>query len=373
MFRTIRFRLAAWYTGVITLTVVLFSFVIYVYLFQTLSASLDESLTSEMKWIGSRFEKQATRGETDDAVREDIREHAAFYPIKEYIEIWRPSGAMMYHRNLYDDTLVHYIAIPQDSNVTIQTVKNFRDYEIRLTMQKTSQAFMLLAMPTESVGTPIDHLLRIFIWLGPLLLVIAIGGGTYLANKSFAKVNKVIETAKHITAENLDERIPAHNVRDEIGGLVATFNEMISRLDVSFRHTQQFSADASHELRTPVSVMRTQLEAALSTKVSLSELKTIAANCLDETIRMTSIIENLLLLARADAGKDVISREPVDLDKLVRETYDESVIIASPKGINVTLTQAEPARMLGDEQRLRQMLLNLIDNAIKHNHVNGKI
>ena len=99
----------------------------------------------------------------------------------------------------------------------------------------------------------------------------------------------------------------------------------------------------------------------------------IAANCLDETIRMSSIIGNLLLLAHADAGQDAMKREPVNLKDLVQETYAESTVIASEKSISVTLTNTEDAVILGDAERLRQMLLNLIDNAVKYNRINGKI
>ena len=240
-------------------------------------------------------------------------------------------------------------------------------------MQKTPAVTVFLAMPTESATAPVSYLLRVFVWLGPLLVVVAIGGGTYLAKKSLANVNQVIETAKRITADRLNERIPEHKVPDEIGKLISTFNDMISRLDFSFEQMKQFSADASHELRTPLSVMRTQLETALGSNVTLSQLKKIVANCLDETIRMTNIVENLLLLAKADVGQNTIKSEPVDLRLLVRQTYDESVILASQKSITVTLKELEDATVLGDSQRLRQMLLNLIDNAIKYSNIRGRI
>ncbi|MBI3766345.1 MAG: ATP-binding protein [Ignavibacteriales bacterium] len=136
---------------------------------------------------------------------------------------------------------------------------------------------------------------------------------------------------------------------------------------------KQFSADASHELRTPLTVMRSQLETALNSKITHLELKKIIANCLDETLRMSAIIENLLLLAKGDTGQDHLKQEKVDLGKLIRETYDESVIIASQKSITVTLDSPPHVIVSGDEQRLHQMLLNLIDNAVKYGRDRGTI
>ncbi|MBI3363968.1 MAG: HAMP domain-containing protein [Ignavibacteriae bacterium] len=373
MFRSIRFRLAFWYTTAFALTFALISGVIYEYVSRTLSDRLDESIMNEIRWVAARYEKQFTRTESDQAVRDDIFEHASFYPIKEYVEIWDNTGQRFYGSpNLAGDTLSTYIDIAHPPS-QIVTITKFRDHHIRLVVQQSMHATILLSMPMESVTTPISQLLRIFIWIGPIVIVVAAAGGMYLAKQSFAKINQVIRTAERITADRLHDRIPEHDTKDEIGRIISTFNEMISRLDVSFGQMKQFSADASHELRTPLSVIRTQLEMALNSGISQAEMKEIIANCLDEALHMSSIIENLLLLAKGDAGQNILRREPVDLKALMHQMYDESVLISSSKQITVTLKDPAPATIIGDEQRLRQMLLNLIDNAIKYNRVRWKI
>jgi len=375
MFRSIRFRLTLWYAAVVALTFVFASGAIYEYVGRTLSTSLDQAITNEVKWIVARLEKGHTRSEAEHVVKEDIFEHASYYPIKEYIEIWDLAGALIYQSpNLAAvDTLAIYFSLPTGQSWGLTTITKFRTHNIRLAVSKTPEGTVYLAMPTESITAPLDQLVRVFALLGPVIIVIAIAGGTYLAKKSFVKINQVIETAKRITADRLYDRIPEHTAKDEIGEIISTFNDMISRLDVSFRQMKQFSADASHELRTPLSVMRTQLETALGSKATMSVLKKTIANCLDETLRMSGIIENLLLLAKGDSGQELIVKEPLDLRKLLSEAYDECVIIASQKSIKVTLKQPDEAMILGDGQRLRQMLLNLIDNAVKYNHENGKI
>ncbi len=373
MFRSIRFRLALWYTFVIALTFLLFSFVIYQYLEQTLSFELDRSVTSELRWVAARMEKRNLRKETADVVREDIFEHAAYYPRKEYIEVWDSNGTLFYQSaNLTGDMLAGYSTMDADT-LQLWTIRNFRDHEIRLALEKSFAATVYLAMPTGVTTAPLNYLLQIFAWLGPILVVIAFVGGTYLAKKSFAKVNQIIETAKRISADRLYDRIPEHTVPDEIGNLTATFNAMIARLDNSFEQMKQFSADASHELRTPLTVMRTQLENALDNKTNITQQREIAAHCLDECIHMSNIVESLLLLAKADAGQQLIKMAPCDLKAIVRQIYEECVILASQKSITVTLKNLDEAAVSGDIQRIRQMLLNLIDNAIKYSNVNGKI
>jgi two-component system OmpR family sensor kinase len=374
MFRSIRFRLAFSYTVLVALTFLLISWAIYQYIGSSLAATLDQSIYRELDWTLARYERGRTRPEAEELTREDLFEHASYFPWKEYAEVWSDSATLFYGSpNLGDDTLARYAAMPAEGRDTMQTVAKFRGYDIRLLSRRRQGAIFLVAMPTEPVVEPLRQLLRAFEWLGPVVIVVAIGMGSFLAKRSFSKINEVVETANMITADRLHDRIPDHNAKDEIGRIVTTFNEMISRLDASFRQMKQFSADASHELRTPLSVMRTQLETALTSSAGADELKSIAANCLDEAMRMSTIIDNLLLLARADAGQELVRHEPVDLQKLVRETYDECVLLASPKSIKVTLRESQPVTILGDELRLRQMLLNLIDNAIRYNRMSGTI
>lgn len=375
MFRSIRFRIALWYTILVALTFVLVAWVIYEYVNRTLTHSLDQSIINEVKWVSARMEKRLTRIESDDMIREDIFEHAAFFPLKEYIEIWDANGRIFYHSpNLgVEDTLKHHLELTGSWNSALATTSTFRKHEIRIAVERTPNAIVYLGMPTESITTAVNQLLRIFAWLFPVIILSAVVIGSYLARKSFSKVNRVVDTAKRITADRLYDRIPEHDTNDEIGEIISTFNAMISRLDVSFSQMRQFSADASHELRTPLTVIRSQLETALNSKISPAELKKIIANCLDESLRMSDIIESLLLLAKADAGQDVIRRDPVNLKTLINQTYEESIIIASQKEIIVMLDEPADVTIMGDAQRLRQMLLNLIDNAVKYNRVKGSI
>ncbi len=373
MFRTLRVRLALWFTVVFAMTSGVVAWVVYEYVERTLADRLDQSLQSEMIWIVSRFDRTLAVGEPIREATDDIFEHASQAPFKEYIEIWRPVDSLAYRSpNLGPDTLRVFLLEGDVLGVPV-TVTKFRQHDIRMLVHRDNDRMILIAMPTEIVTAPANELFRILFWLGPIVILVAAIGGVYVARRSLATLNRIVDAARRITADRLHERIPPHNVEDEIGAMVLTFNEMISRLEKSFERMKEFSADASHELRTPLSVLRSQLESALRSDIPADELRTVIADCLDETLHMSAIVEDLFLLSKGDSGTSPLKREPVSLRTLLQDMHEESTILASAKRIAVTLTAPEDVMILGDLQRLRQMMLNMIDNAIKYNRVEGEI
>jgi heavy metal sensor kinase len=367
MFRSIRARLTLWYTIIVAAIFVFIAVATYRYASATLYENLDLSLVNESKWIASRLDRQKPE-EPDEVVINDIREHSAYYPTKEYVEVWAAGGTLFCRSsNIGRDSLIKYVPLTPDSELSWTTAGTFPVLpSLRLLVRKSAGATIIVGVPVESVEQTLRELVRVMAWMGPIVVLLAFGGGLFLAKKSLSKVNQVTEIARKISADRLSARLPSHEVDDEIGRLIETFNGMIVRLDSSFEQMKQFSTDASHELRTPLTVLRTQLETALSSRMSPSEIKKIVARCLDEAIRMGSILENLSLLGRGDAGQASIKRERVRLDDLLMDTYEESVILASQKSIEVKIENTANVMIWGDKQRLRQMILNLVDNAIKY-------
>lgn len=367
MFRSIRARLTLWYTFIVAVIFVFIAVATYRYVSATLYDNLDLSLDNEAKWIASRLDRQKPE-ESDVVVINEIREHSAYYPMKEYVEVWT-TGGMLFCRssNIGTDSLIKHVSVAGDQEPAWTTVNTFAILPpLRMFVKKNAGASIIVGVPVESVEQTLEQLVRVMAWMGPIVVLLAFVGGLFLAKKSLSKVNQITEIARKISADRLSARIPSHDVDDELGRLIETFNGMIVRLDSSFEQMRQFSTDASHELRTPLTVLRTQLETALSTRMSPTEIKKIVARCLDEAIRMGSILENLSLLGRGDAGQASIKRERVRLDNLLEETYEESIILASQKSIEVKIENTANVMIWGDKQRLRQMILNLVDNAIKY-------
>jgi heavy metal sensor kinase len=208
----------------------------------------------------------------------------------------------------------------------------------------------------------------------PIALLLGSYGGLYLANQALRPVDRITRGAEQIAAGDLSERVPVPGTTDEIGRLATTFNHMISRLEAAFERQKQFTSDASHELRTPLAVMRGDIEITLRRERSAEEYKRVLTSNLEEIVRLSRLVEDLLTLARADAGRVELRREPVDLDELCRKMVEYISPLAHQQ--EQTLSYDGPERAVtvnADFVRIKQLLLNLLDNAIKYTDSHGRI
>jgi heavy metal sensor kinase len=208
---------------------------------------------------------------------------------------------------------------------------------------------------------------------GPLTLAIALAGGWFLAGRALQPVEAITEAARRIAAGDLTQRLVVSRSTDEIGRLATTFNEMIARLETSFRQVQQFSADASHELRTPLTVMKGESELALRRPRSPEEYRLVLESNLEEIDRMARIVEDLLFLSRADLGEVSMEHQPVRLDGLVEDIQRQAAVLGQEQGIEVLIENIQPATVLGDELRLRELVLNIVENAVRYSRAGGQV
>lgn len=207
----------------------------------------------------------------------------------------------------------------------------------------------------------------------PLALACLAGGARWLYGKALKPVDDIVDAAEHITAERLDQRLPVTGNHDEIGHLTAVLNRMIDRLQRSFEQARRFSADASHELKTPLTIIRGELEIALRSGELPHAVERTMLDLLDETGRLVHIVEGLLLLSQADAGKFPVGAETIALTELIEELAEDIEILGDRLEIGVALELERSVRVKGSPQFLRQLVLNLFDNAIKYNRQSGMI
>ncbi len=207
----------------------------------------------------------------------------------------------------------------------------------------------------------------------PLLLGTVAGGGWWLAQRALAPIRAITAATEQITVERLTQRLPTLWSRDEIGKLSEVLNAMFDRLEASFRQAMRFSADASHELKTPLSVLRVSIEDLLqSPTLGEADQRALSA-MLEQTRHLSSITESLLLLARADAGRLKLDCTEVDLRELITACADDATIIAEVRQISLHLSLPDSLRACVESGRLTQILLNLLDNAVKFNHERGTV
>jgi heavy metal sensor kinase len=224
---------------------------------------------------------------------------------------------------------------------------------------------------------PAEHALgeagEMIFQVGLPAVVLGLLGGWWLTRRALAPMTKLTDAVEKIHEKNLGEKIPRTNNGDELDRLTEVFNAMTARLENSFQRIREFTLHASHELKTPLTILCGEIETALRAEsLSQSERERLLSQ-LDEVRRLSKIVDGLTLLAKADAGQIALKLEPLRLDELVRDNFADAQILAEPHGIQVELTDCEEISVRGDRHRLRQLLLNLADNAVKYNQPKGSV
>ncbi|MEO6589947.1 MAG: ATP-binding protein, partial [Pyrinomonadaceae bacterium] len=258
-------------------------------------------------------------------------------------------------------------------DLTTNDGKNFRVHVE--TIEIYSKNFRLLIFYSlENNLNFLQNLQIIFIVVVPLTLLLAAIGGYFLARKSLAPVTEMSRVASNISAKNLHERLPVKNEKDELGTLAATFNLLLERLENSFERQRRFMADASHELRTPLAIVRGESEVSLSKDNRQTEdYRESLAVVRDESVRLTKIVEDLFTLARADSGQFQIRAAEIYLDEILTDSARSVRVLAERKNVSLELKELPEMFLHGDEQLLRRLFLNLLDNAVKYNRDGGKV
>ncbi len=400
--QSIRVKLTVWYTLLLLSTMLLFGGISYYITKQTLSDNLDISLRNDVRWIreliqpkasqvkpskrsidavlGRKAQRQPrmnpapedTTGEEADEIWNEVFRHTLQSRKKTYIQISDRRGEILHRSyNLGLDSLGVRDTIPL--NQTITTTGWLNGEPIRIAASRDRNFIFYVGYPVAELNDLLESLYIIFLILLPIALAVSIIGGLALAHKSLQPVDEITRRAHRITAENLDQTLPIRPVNDEISRLSSTFNDMFERLRDSFARVRQFSGDASHELRTPLTIMRGEIELALRSTKTPEEYRRVLQSSLEEILRMTAIIDNLLMLAKADQGVYQAEFSEVDLRLLAEELLEDGEALAERKRIRVTLKKAVPITIVGDRVRLRQLFLNLLDNAIKYTPDGGSV
>ena len=227
--------------------------------------------------------------------------------------------------------------------------------------------------PDDSDESDLGEIFRIIFWCGVPATLLALGGGWWMMRRALAPVAALTQAAEHVNEHNLGDRLPRTGNGDELDRLTEVFNAMTARLAGSFQRIREFTLHASHELKTPLTVIHGELETALQDAALPAAHRERLESELDEVQRLTKIVDGLTLLTKADAGQIALAREPVRLDELVREAHADAQSLARPRDVQVELKVCDEATVTGDRHRLRQLLLNLTDNAIKYNVPNGTV
>ena len=216
-------------------------------------------------------------------------------------------------------------------------------------------------------------LFALLLLLLPLVFLAAGVLGAVLASLALKPIRAIAEDIKKVTDKNLKLRVAVPKNRDEIAGLAVAFNEMIEKLEKAFALQQQFTQDISHELKTPLTIMRGEIEVALKKKRNSSEYVEILNTGREEIKKMALIVEDILMLARMEAKEINLEKKPVDLYALVSRVIKNFKVLAEAKKITLTFSGKARAVVAGDELQLQRLFSNLLDNAIKYTEKGGQV
>jgi heavy metal sensor kinase len=377
---TLRMRSALWTAGLLFFALAVFSAFVYFSMSRALHSALDDSLQEIASQVESTIDVHGHRIQVGEDFTDLISEPEIMGQLNNglTIQIQNTQGQNISSFGPYRAVAVEadVMALLQNGQTSLETVTDqthpdhVRFYSIPVMDRETWAGVIRVAQNLSGVQRELDQLL-LALGIGvPLLTVLAGFGGYYIAYQAVKPVDQIIRTARLISVEDLSARLHYAKTDDEVGRLETTLNEMLDRLDQSFRREHQFIADASHELRTPITAMQTILSATLEKERSASDYQQAMLDLRKVTSRIQNMIQNLLFLADSPQRKPAALAR-LDLSVLLGDVVESMQPLADARQLSLRCTVAEGLVMMGDEDGLIRLFFNLIDNAIKYTQIGG--
>ena len=341
--------------------------------------TVDSQLSQRTENI-EQFLKQHYSGRSL-TVPQALAESSGLQPADELYQVMEASGAWV-----YQTASMRRLEIPADPQSSRRHHRDRGHYttisrkhsDVRVLSAKVEVDGSTLLVQTATLVSPLYEVLsrfRVSAWIGlPFVLLLAGVGGYWLSGRAMKPVRDLVQAAQGISEQNLSQRLDLPAAHDELRELGETLNNMLARLDAAFTRIVRFTSDASHELRTPIAVIRTTAEVLLQRERTVAEYEEMVQQMLVEAEFTTDLIENLLTLARADSPSSALALAPIDARALVGELAPGSQVLATQRGLSWScVVGSEPTMILGERQHLRRLLLILIDNALRYTPRGGSV
>ncbi len=373
---SIHFRLTVWYAGVLAGVLVLFSIAIYAGVDRFLKRNLHDSVAKDAQEVGSIVREYANERD-ESAIGREVGEHFSPENADRAIRVLDQNGRQVYLSGP-GKMLPPWPGAPAGDQAYDTTYPSagapgalVRTQEVLADSGK--KYFVQVAASQAYNDDILRDLLGVLAVALLLATAIAVTGGFFLIRSSLRPLDSMAVRAQKITSRSLYERMPLSNTGDELQQLSISLNRMIERLEEAFHHISRFSADASHELRTPLTIMRGELEAAVQNSKIDPEAREALGTVLEETVRLSKIVDQLLAMSRLDAGEAFLEMSRFDFSELVRTTVEYMRLLADEKKLSLKVEAMEAVYVEGDQSRLQQVVVNLLDNAIKYTPEGGSV
>lgn len=368
----IRARLTVLYLVVLAVSFSVFVCISDVGFRRSIEDTANDASSANLQSIQRLLARSALKGEVK--VQKELAELASWWPSGVLFEVADENQNWVFRSAQFLQAGSPLPAV-RGGEITFFTT-NLNHIQYRIASQRVEAGGEIFeihaAVPTEPFDRALDNFRAIERGTLPLLIVVALLLGYWLSGRSLAPVTGIIETAERIGVQNLSRRLEVPRARDELQRLTETLNAMLQRIESSFKRITQFTADASHDLRTPVSVIRTIAEVTLRRPRTENQYTEALSTILRTSIETTSLLDNLLTLARADAGTTGMELHLIDLDAHVRKAQERAELLATGKSLDITLnTPGTPVWVKADSIAIDRLLLILLDNAVKYTPAGG--
>ena len=379
--RSLRFQLVVWYAVLLTAGTGLLGVGTYFVMARSLMGALGETQTRRARQIGQLLGEAIASGHAA-RVGEEIEARYAPGQNNRLVRITKEGGALLYRSEAPRDLAFAPAVVPMPAwprgEETVRETPLPAGGTVLIAARVVlapdgTRCLVEAGAPTDDVQANLNR------WIGVLVAMLlpvnlsALGGGWWLVKRALSPVDKITASAERITTHNLSDRLPVPPTGDEIERLSLAVNRMIERLEHSFQHSRRFVADASHELRTPLTVLRGELEGLLGEPGLAPEWRDRLGSALEEVERLGNIVAGLFAISRLDAGEAAAEWVKFDLAQLAASTADQMTLLAEDKKITLTCNGVLGVWMEGDRARIKQVVVNLLDNAIKYTPQGGAV
>jgi len=360
---TLRARVTLWSVGVVTIALTLFAAGAAWSLRQELIENLDKDIKTEAHDFFIALKQQPV----DWRDRRSVE--ALFDQSKRlrYIEIRNDGGHVLYRSPELEKGPAFLIPRMPKQNIA------WKGRALRFGVFHQDGIVLGIGSETKEITETFAQLLLAYVVVLPMVIVAVGFGAWWIARRAVAPVEAIAAQAETISVSDLHQRLPASSSQDEIAHLTSVLNGMFDRLQRSFDQVARFTSDASHELKTPLALMRAEAESALNARNSAPDQRELCANVIKQCLQLSQIVDGLLFLSRTDNRHLALEQETVDLTSLVRELREDAEILALPLNLTLECNLPSELRVRGDRRLLSRALMNLIDNAIKYNRADGAV
>jgi len=373
---SIGIRLTLWYLAIFAVGELAFGASMWFILRHSFYDMVDDGLEEQVDDLRNLLQSQGS-DPSIAKLQEEVNKAYGLEHLGNYLEVQAERGELIY-RSAFLQAHPVPIAQPPQADRAVFRNRHLEHRHLRFLLQnlKVNGRVYTVTMgaATDDVVATLELFRSYLLMFAPLLLLVAAGGGYWLSRRALAPVDVLVGTAREISGANLTSRLQKLNTGDELQRLSDTLNEMLDRIEKAFLRVTQFTADASHELRTPVSLIRTEAELALRRSRGEAEYRESLQHILLEAERTTALIEQLLALARADSGREALQMQPVNLAQTLGSVAEGWRQVAAMRDLRFSVdVPAQDAFVMGDEAALRRLADILLDNAFKYTPSPGSV